>query len=126
VPPLATTICPEPVADPVVLATRSVPPPIVVPPEYVLAPLKIRVPVPLLVSPPVPVIVPENVVLAPLPPAVRAKPFRATAPAPARPPTWAAVAKFRVPPVATVTVPGPVAWALFSWRVPAETRVPPA
>src|SRR5262245_7891751 len=46
--------------------TKSVPALIVVAPEYVSVPVRVRAPLPILVSPPVPAIVPASVALLPL------------------------------------------------------------
>ena len=67
-------------------ASRSVPPVSVVPPEYVLAPERTSVPVPILVKPPVPEIVPAKVVLVLSLPVVSVAVPSMTLPAPASEP----------------------------------------
>ena len=103
------------------------PPLIVVPPKYVLAPDSVSVPAPILVSPPMPDIVPENVVLVLSLPVVSVAEPSVTLPAPASEPmVWLKPSRSSVAPLATVNaLPAENAFAAPACSVPALTAVAP-
>ena len=96
-----------------------------------LAPDRVKVPLPVLVNwPPAPAITPSKTVLPPLPPVVRPLAARLTwavvAPRPDREPTASLVSKLRLVPLASVSAePSGTAAPFFSFSSPTVTAVAP-
>ena len=126
VPPPSVRV-PEPLPRLLSADTASVPPLIVVPPKYVLAPDSVSVPAPILVRPPMPNIVPENAVLVLSLPVVSVAEPSVTLPAPASEPIiWLKPSRSSVAPLATVNaLPAENAFVAPACSVPALTAVAP-